>query len=508
MFSGEKDVVGVSLGIESLQMAHLRMTPQGYRLVNVIKRDLRERQPQEYPRVISAAAQELSIKKGYWVCTIPSNQVTTKNIEIPSLDPQEIRSIIDLQAGRHTPFSREEILVGYITIGVFQRNYTKVLLVIVNRQVIVKQCSLLEEAGVKINRVLFAPEASAKFYAQALNVKPDSLPVGIIDISCHLTDFSIEYNGTIATYRNIPVGLGHLIKEGAPAQEKLIEELQKSIEAYQNEDIYKMPETYILTGDDGKLKELAPLLQDKLKAGVRLMPYLDLVQADQALLVKMVSEYSDDSFLSPIAVAACMPNLQVDLTPDEIKTQRTIEEKGREVIKAGVFSIMLILLVCVLFFSKLYFKSAELGRLKAEYLDKRSMVVKLDLLAQKTRIIKDYINTRLTTLEVINEIYSLIPDEIYLENISTDEKGTINLQGVSEAPAMVFNFVGDLEDSDYFKKVKAKSTVTKKLRGKDVTAFDMELKLESAKDEPVTEEAPTEEGAPGEEPAEGKGTTG
>ena len=39
---------------------------------------------------------------------------------------------IDLQAGRHTPFSREEILMDYLNIGTYRKNYTEVLLVIVN----------------------------------------------------------------------------------------------------------------------------------------------------------------------------------------------------------------------------------------------------------------------------------------------------------------------------------------------------------------------------------------
>ncbi len=47
----------------------------------------------------------------------------------------------------------------------------------------------------------------------------------------------------------------------------------------------------------------------------------------------------------------------------------------------------------------------------------------------------------------------------------------------------VFTLVGALEESQLFKSVKTNSTTAKKERGKDVAAFELVFKLESAKDE-------------------------
>ena len=215
------------------------------------------------------------------------------------------------------------------------------------------------------------------------------------------------------------------------------------------------------------------------------MPYLDHVQASQPVMLKLVSEYNDDSFLSVIALTSAMDSVQVDLTPEEIKTQRAIEEKGRQVVRSGISAIVLLILVCGIFFSKIYFRSVYFSKLEEVYITKRKAVAKLDRIAQKTRIIKDYMNSRMTALNVIDELYALIPDEIYLEDITIDETGTINIRGVSESMSRVFNFVSALEDSDFFKGVKTKSTTAKKDRGKDVAAFDLAFKLESAKDDEV-----------------------
>src|SRR6185295_10294881 len=96
---------------------------------------------------------------------------------------------------------------------------------------------------------------------------------------------------------------------------------------------------------------------------------------------------------------------------------------------------------------------------------------------------KDYMNNRLVSLETVNELYRLIPQEIYLTNITLDENGTVTIQGVSESMSRVFSFVTALEDSDFFKSVKTNSTAAKKERGKDVATFELSFKLTQAKDE-------------------------
>ncbi|HQL41623.1 MAG TPA: hypothetical protein PLO93_04940, partial [Candidatus Omnitrophota bacterium] len=82
----------------------------------------------EISSIIAQTTMSFGLKKPQVICVLSSSFVTTKNIEIPSLDPGEIASIIELQAGRHTPYSREEIIIGYINFGVYQKNYSKVLL--------------------------------------------------------------------------------------------------------------------------------------------------------------------------------------------------------------------------------------------------------------------------------------------------------------------------------------------------------------------------------------------
>jgi len=505
MFSKNKDYLAISSVDECLKFAHVRVTPTDKQIVGVVKKDLRGIAPEEWPGIAKALVSELGVSKPSAIYVLSASAVTTKNIEVPSIDPVEIKSIIDLQAGRHTPYSREEILIGYINIGVFQRNYTKVLLVIVNRDQILKQVNILMQAGIKIEKVVFAPEATALFYAQVMKIKTDDLPVGIIDVSHDTTDFMVEWNKTIVTSRSIPVGMDQLIKEGEAAREKLLAELGQSVEVYQNEDIGKPPSQYILTCDDAKLQELQPAFMDKLKTNINVVPFLDHMTASQPVMLKLVSEYNDDSFLSVITAGMMLDQLRLDLTPDEIRSQRAMEEKGRQIIMLAIYGLIILVLVCAISFSKIYFRSVYLDKLKKDYAVKQKVVKVLDNVAQKTRIIKDYTSDRLVTLDTVKTLYDLIPEEMYLQSITFEDNGSILIQGVSESMSRVFNLVTALEESPLFKSVKTKSTSTKQERGKDVAVFELSFRLESAPDEVVIEEDAVKDGDKDAKAAKGKG---
>jgi len=482
IWAQEKDYLSIILGEENLKVAHLRMAAPGMEVVNVVYRDIRGITEEDLSKTIQAVLSELNVKKSTAICIIPSHLATTKNIEIPSLDDNEIKSIINLQAGRHTPYSREEIIIDYINIGVYQRNYSKVLLVIVNRNVLKKQLTILENTGIKVSKVLFAPEGISRFYAKGMNMSQEASPIGIIDVGSMFTDFAVAFHGTVIACRNIPIGLTHIISEGKAAFDKLTAELKKSVESYQSEDIEKIPESYILTSDGNKIREFQPLLKDALNANVKIAPFLDYVKVKPEIR-KIFTAAGEESFLNVIGPAVVAGESRLDLLPEDMKMQRTIEAQGREVTKSGIFAFVIIILICAMFFMKIQFKTALLENIKKEHDPKRKETQILEEITARTAIVKSYFNKRLVGLNTINELFSIIPEEIYLESVTLEQDGKITIQGISESMSRVFTLVGTLEDSTLFKGVKTTSTTAKKERGKDVAAFELTFRLESAQDE-------------------------
>ena len=99
----------------------------------------------------------------------------------------------------------------------------------------------------------------------------------------------------------------------------------------------------------------------------------------------------------------------------------------------------------------------------------------------------------MVSLDAIKELYYNIPDNIYLTNIFMDEDGSLSIQGISEIASLVFNLGTTLKESELFTSVEIKSTTSKKDRGKDVSAFEITLKLKSFTDDENGEIGNTEE---------------
>ena len=255
MFNQDRDHLSISLTEQAIKIAQARSSGA---VVKVVRRPISGTTGDGVARELKAALAGFNPKKTHVLCVIPASVATTKNIEIPSVDPEEIKSIINLQAARHTPFSREEILVGHVNLGSYQSNFTKALLVIVNRNVVKERLKILESAGLEVHKVVFEPEGIARFYAKTLNVKKDSAPVGIIDVGPHSTTVVIESRGTAAMCRSVPIGTSELGSQGAEARDKLVAEIKTSLDSYRDEEIDKTPAFFLLTSTQSIVKDLQP----------------------------------------------------------------------------------------------------------------------------------------------------------------------------------------------------------------------------------------------------------
>ncbi len=492
MFAKSNDYICVSLNDDVVRIVEVKGAGTFAKVTRVVSRDVKGLSEFDLPKVIRSAISGFNVKGSTVLSVVPANSVTTKNIEIPSTNPEEIKSIVSLQAGRHTPFAREEIQVGYVNLGVFKSNFSKVLLVIANKSTLKKQIDAFEKVGVKIKKILFAPEGMANFYSQVVSVTDSSKVTGIIDIGNYSTEFVISLNGKALSTRNIAVGKAQLSMEGQGAKDRLVDELKKTVDSYQSEDIEQVPSSYVLTTDDMNTKEIQEALKLKLGWDARIAPYIDAIKTTSDVTKKLTTDFSANSFLDIISSTLGVGSLQVDLIPEEFELKKTIEDQGKEVFKLFALGFICLVLFACMIYIRVYFHDVALNNLKKKYKGTHEQVVSLENQSMNAMVLENFLGTRMVSLDVINELYRNIPREIYLTSISLNEDSTIKVQGISDVPSLVYDLVVTLKDSALFKSVDITSTSSKKDRGKDVSVFDMVLKLQSAPDETGTEEKPKE----------------
>ena len=415
-------------------------------------------------------------RKASVVCVVSTGQATSKCIEVPSNDPKEIKSIINLQASRHTPYSREEVIIGHVNLGNSSNGNTKILLVIAHRNVIKDRLDILEKCGLVTDKVLFAPEGIGRLYTKGLNLK-NNASLGIIDIGLTSVNFCVVARGSVVFARSINFGIRNLLEpQGVNA---ISEEIFKTLVAFQAEDPQPV-ESFVVTGDHSAIKDYLPALGAVLKVDVRLSPYLSLLKTN-AVKAKLQKDYADDSFLDVIASAVTSAKAEVNFIPDEILMKRTVERQSVEASKAGIAGVVIMLLLGGILMSKIYFKDVFLNKnLKQRYAQQHEDVINLQDKMSKVRIVREYMRQRLVGLDVLKEVYRVTPNDIYLSAITMEEDGSLTLAGVSPSMSQIFTYVKTLDDSPMFVDAKTKSTATKKEGTKDVAVFEVALKLKDA----------------------------
>jgi len=467
-----RELVGIDFSGNVLKLAHAKISPNRTEIVNLKSRDISGLSDEDISNIISASFNELKANNPALINTIPSQLVITKNIEIPSVDPKEIREIINLQAGRHTPYSREEIIADYIDIGTYKHSYTKILLVIVPRNVVKRQFAVFDKAGLKLERVFFAPESLGCLAAKILKIQTEGSPVSVLHIDEGFTDFSVVFRNKIVFIRSIPIGVMHLMDEKEKYQIRFLEEIKRSLEAYQSENIERSPNMLVLTGAVEELKDLEMFLNNALHLPARVIPYFENLEVSaQALKARSLARRL--SFLNVIAPLISWEEMKVDLVPEEIKVRRSLEERGRELIKTGIFILVVFVGIFFILISKIYFKSIYLKGLNIKYEALNGQAQALEKDFSKVSLIRNYLSDRGFSLQILDELYNLVPLDLELSDIRFDEQNKFSIRGTAESMSSVFSFVDTMEKSKYFKDVKTKYTAKRRDGMRDVTDFEI-----------------------------------
>lgn len=475
----KKEVVCINLSGDRFKFARVKCLPNKREITDLVIKDIQGLADSDISNVIRSSFNEVGAKNPNVICVLSSHLLMTKNIEIPSCDSKEIQEIVTLQSNRYTPYSREEIIIDYINIGVYRQSYTKVLLVIVPQKVIKRHFEILDGAGLEIERISISPEAIGRIYPHISRVKTGDGPISVIHVKDDSTDFTVVLKNKIIFMRNFPIGVQYLLAEREKYKERFTEEVKRSLESYKNEDIERTPSQIVLTGATEEIEDIKSALDNTLYIPTAVIPYFNRFPIKRNVL-DFVSTVKQVSFLDVISPLFISDELTVNLVPEEIKLKKRLEARGKEIIKMGILIMAVFVLVCGILMGNIHLKSAYLKELTLKYHSTNQEAQGLEKDFSTMQIIRNYLSSRGYPLEILSELYNVILPDIYFNNIRFDEK-EFSIRGTSESMSTVFTLVSAMEKSKYFQNVKIKYTTKRKEEDKDLTDFQITCALEGAK---------------------------
>ncbi|MBU1122307.1 MAG: pilus assembly protein PilM [Candidatus Omnitrophica bacterium] len=275
---------------------------------------------------------ELKLDKSSVITYLSRYLVTIRVLEFPSTNPQEINDMVNLQVGKQTPYSKEEIISAHKILSENSKEgCSKVMLVIARRKLISDRMEALTAAGLDVERIGVSSQGIYNWVKTAIvsESKIDSAPTVLVDIDSNFSDFLVISKNELVFTRNILIGANHLIEEIPRWREKFLSELQYSMDLYQSEDSGNPVSRLFFSGAAKGIEGLDGLVSSKLNIPVEVIDPVKNLRLSKDCDILGQDQYKFVSISSLIGTAINHKDFSFDLTPVEWRLKKMMENKRK-----------------------------------------------------------------------------------------------------------------------------------------------------------------------------------
>lgn len=406
----------------------------------------------------------------------PAHQVTTRILALPSTDPQEIKDIVELQAVKQTPYTREEITTGFHIIDQDTTGYSRVLVAISHRDLSARSCRIVELANLTVTQVTLSIEGTWHWFSRRRSREAASEEnVLLLDMDALTTELLIFHQAKLIFSRSLGIGAKPFLEQGTLVEPEFVREVQRSMESSGPELKGGGISRIVLTGVSQPLKNISALLARELT-----LP-CEAVSVSQPFgsqdLESKVSTYSNlpASFVSVLGLAF-YPEItaSMNLIPPEIQIRKSLEERAKDLAFLGTLLLALVTFFSLLGFEKVYKKNLYLAALKKDYNAISAKAEELGRWIAKMEVAQAQRNAGPSFLDVMRDVNEVIPDNITLTSLQYQRaERSVVVRGISEEMSPVFQFLSTLEGIPSLESVKTRNVTKQKVGEKDVNEFEV-----------------------------------
>jgi len=461
-----------------LKLIQVKDTPQEKILTQILLKELTANSEEAIAKDITDLLQDKKMHPEEVICVLPRNQTTIRMLRLPSVDPVEIDNMVNLQVAKHTPYTREDVVVDYLVGGKDMEGYSSILLVIVHKDAVNRYINIFKQANLHLGQLILSSQGICDlylYYQNKLRLPQEQEVVAILDIDKLDTEICFYYQGRLVFSRALQFGIQDITEAKVHS---LFEELRLTIATFNKEKIFPAPQKMILTNASQSLEIFSSKIETELSLVVEVIRPQEELFKERTESLSLNWLEGDISANAALGLALQPAEKTLNLLPNKLIAERREIGKKKEIISV---SILLLIILALVFFSlavRFYKKSQYLSSLIQKKEKSGPQVNNAELMVKKIELIKDRINPKFSVVDIIYELYDKFPAGMSLNVFELDENGNISLQGTSYVMADVFNLQGQLEKSPRFKNVEVKFASKRNTRLGEVTDFKIICQVE------------------------------
>lgn len=463
-----KIITGIDFDYQSVKIIQVKKIKDKFILLKFACERVVSEDDDKIAQLIGEILKKNKIKPINLYTCINRRFTTVRYLELPSIDQEEIKQMVKFQVGKFLPYPIQELIIGIQLIAKYD-NFSQIMVVVVHKDIVNKHIEILKRINLEPDKILFSSQA---IFNSCYNSQYQDSSMAIIDIGSLSTEIDFINKNRLSFSRSSTLNLD------TNWEENLINEIKISIKAYKNEiknakDIQKV----ILSGNIHELKNLDKKLTNELDVNVEInQPLKRLIITPK--LRKMYRLVEENPQLATVIGLVLTDKEVIDLLPEDIKGYKKQKERRKNLILTLILISLLALLLVMFIERKIFDTYQYLTYLNKELTTNLPLVKQVELKKKRLKVIKKEIINKTLSIEIIAEIYKLIPQDIFLNELVFEEDTTTIIRGEAKNMASVFSLITILENSTYFKNVKVNYATKRKVSEKEVADFQITCQLE------------------------------
>jgi Tfp pilus assembly PilM family ATPase/Tfp pilus assembly protein PilN len=402
-------------------------------------------------RGIADAFARLKMPRMPVVACLPRQMVNVRMLELPSTAPAEIADMVDLQVGKQTPYSKDEIVSDYRVVTSRRSGYSRVALAIVQRSVLAQRYHVLEEAGLDVGAMSVSSEGVLAWFRAAV---PGDGVAAVLDVDSFYADLSVVGDGELLFTRSILVGANQLFADPARWREKLAEEVRQSFQIFEGEMPGVRAAKLVVTGAGVRVDGLAEHLGRQLGLPAGAVDSLACLAQTPSQPDRPEGESRAVSMTALAGIALAPDALQLNLVPDSVRLRKGLELKARSLAWLGIL-IMAALLSASLLANLRVFLLRERLREVGEQARRSAPAAEQVLnMGRMVEMVEERRDPRAAAVSLLQDVGGRIPQNVLLDSLDMSlEKSQVALGGTAAQRRDISQLIKNLEGSPLLENV-------------------------------------------------------
>ncbi|MCE9613168.1 MAG: pilus assembly protein PilM [Lentisphaerae bacterium] len=399
---------------------------------------------------------------------LPRQLATVRMLDLPSTDPLEIGDMVELQAGKLTPYSKEEIVADYKIVGPSRDGYTKVMLVIVQRSVLRNRFSVMEEAGIPLATMSIGTEGVLNWMRKAFPSGNGRGAVAVLDVDAAFSDFMVIAQDRLLFTRSILVGAATLAADEG-ARDRIVKEVSNALQTFASENSGVKVERLLVSGAGINVPGLSPLLSERQNLPVEPVDGLQIFRKTPSQPALHQAPYDAVSLTPLIGMAIDLDRLEFRLVPESVKLRKELVQKARSLTVLGCLIISTLVLLSMWGTLRYFFKRAQLADIRQDVSAKADEVRAINQKLRLVEVVQQRSDPRLALFNILSELRQALPEpmQIMVDTVEFDgERGTLQVSGTGASAGDIGSLVQSLEKSALLADVREDGSTTRESSGR------------------------------------------